>query len=82
MIEKHIELSDTQKKLVEEINKAANLIAKKSRSGSADFVVVSSDTANKLERINIEIDAININNDRSKKLKDILDGPDERFPID
>ena len=71
-----IELVDIQRELIDKINKAANFIAQKSRSQTGDYIVVSSDTANKLEQLNIEIDAINTNNDRSKKLKEILDEPE------
>ena len=63
----------TQKELIDKINEAANLIAKESRTGPGEFMVVSPEVANTFQDIMLESEMRNINEDRSKKLKDILD---------
>jgi hypothetical protein len=76
LIEKHIEMINIQKELIDKINKAASLIAQRSRNGSGDYIVASPAVADKFEQINIELDALNTNNERAKKLKKILDEPE------
>lgn len=63
----------TQKELIDKINETASFIAKKTRTGYADFMVVSPEVANTFQDIMLESEMKNINEDRSKKLKDILD---------
>lgn len=63
----------TQKELIDKINETASFIAKKTRTGYADFMVFSPEVANTFQDIMLESEMKNINEDRSKKLKDILD---------
>lgn len=66
----------TDEEFIEKLNKAANMIHKKSLEPRANFIVVGLKQAEALIEIEINQDARNLNNERAKKLKDILDEPE------
>jgi len=62
-------VSDLQKKLIEKINNASNIIAQKSRTGSADFIIVSPEVAEMLKNLD---PIIKLRKERKKKIEQIF----------
>ena len=61
--------NDLQKKLIKKINDAANIIAQKSRSGSADYIIVSPEVAEILRNLD---PIIKLRKERKKKIEQIF----------
>ena len=59
-------MNDIQKNLITKINLAANIIAKKSRSSEANYIIVSPEIAEIIENLDIRIQ-------RRKKLQKIAE---------